>query len=115
MAARFGYPASIRLRKRADFVSLSHNGCKVNKPHFLLIYRNRTDGSRRFGITVSRKVGNAVMRNRVKRLVREVCRHVVDIPPADYNIIARRGAGMLGVSSVRLELENAFRQVPRTS
>ena len=112
MTARFCFPPSLRLRKRADFLRLSHEGIKVHLSHFILIYRHNPDGSLRFGVTVSRKVGNAVIRNRVKRLVREVCRHAVPVPPADYSIIARKGAGTLGVATVRVELEKAFRQVP---
>jgi ribonuclease P protein component len=112
MTACFGFPPSLRLRKRADFLLLSHEGIKLHQSHFILIYRHNPDGTKRFGITVSRKVGNAVMRNRVKRLVREVCRHAVSVPPADYSIIARKGAGTLGVAAVRVELEKVFRQVP---
>ncbi len=111
MTARFGFPSTLRLRKRAEFLLLSHEGSKVHQSHFLLIYRNRSDGCFRFGITVSRKVGDSVTRNRVKRLVREVCRHAASVPPADYSIIARKGAGLLGVDAVRVELEKAFRQV----
>ena len=112
MTVRFGFPPSLRLRKRADFLRLSHEGIKVHQSHFILIYRHTPDGSFRFGVTVSRKVGNAVTRNRVKRLVREVCRHTAPVPPADYSIIARKGAGTLSVDTVRVELEKAFRQVP---
>ena len=111
MTARFGFPSTQRLRKRADFLRLSHEGNKVHQSHFLLIYSHRADGVFRFGITVSRKVGNAVIRNRIKRLVREFCRHTYPVPPADYSIIARKGAGMLGVDAVRAELEKAFRKV----
>lgn len=102
----------MRLRKRAEFLRLSHEGKKVHQSHFILIYKQTPDSSPRFGVTVSRKVGNAVMRNRVKRLVREVCRHARSVPPADYSIIARKGAGMLRVDAVRAELEKAFRLVP---
>lgn len=115
MTARFGFPSSMRIRKRADYLQLSHEGKKVHQTHFLLIYSHRVDGSLRFGITVSRKVGNAVTRNRLKRLIREVCRHLVSIPSADYSIIARKGSGMLSLDEVRLELKKAFRQVPQTT
>lgn len=115
MTAGYGFPATRRLRKRAEFLRLSAEGRKVQQPHFLLLYRRRPDGACRFGITVSRKVGNAVVRNRIKRLVREVCRHCVTLPAADYSIIARRGAGSLALETVRHELESAFRQVPQTT
>ena len=112
MTARFRFPPSLRLRKRADFLRLSHAGKKLHQSHFIVIYLRTQDGSCRFGITVSRKVGNAVTRNRVKRLVREICRHAIYVPPAEYSIIARKGAGTLDSSSIRVELVTAFGQVP---
>jgi ribonuclease P protein component len=57
-------------------------------------------------------VGNAVTRNRIKRLVREICRHAITVRPAEYSIIARKGAETLDLAAVRDELEKAFRQVP---
>jgi len=111
MTVRFNFPPTLRLRKRAEFLSLSQEGIKAHQAHFLLIYRNRADGARRFGVTVSRKVGNAVTRNRVKRIVREFCRHAVAVPPADYSIIARKGAGSLGCAALHRELEQVFGQV----
>lgn len=111
-AGRFDFPRTSRLRKRAEFLLLSQEGTRIHQPHFILIYRRNPDGVCRFGITVSRKVGNAVVRNRVKRLVREVCRHAAPVPPADYSIIARKGAGTLDSSSIRVELVTAFGQVP---
>jgi ribonuclease P protein component len=112
MTARFRFPPSLRLRKRAEFLRLSNAGKKLHQPHFIVIYLCTQDGSCRFGVTVSRKVGNAVTRNRIKRLVREICRHAITVRPAEYSIIARKGAETLDLAAVRDELEKAFRQVP---
>lgn len=65
----------------------------------------RAKGIQRLGITVSRRVGGAVVRNRVKRLVREVFRrHRDGIPRGDSVVIARTGAGGLSYGGASEEL-----------
>jgi ribonuclease P protein component len=67
----------MRLRQRADYVSVQSSGSKFHGRHLLAIARRRPDfvsGAERggrLGLTVTKKVGNAVVRNRIKRLVRE--------------------------------------------
>jgi ribonuclease P protein component len=63
----------MRLRQRADFVSVQSEGTKVHGRHVLGIARRRpsADLAGRLGLTVTKKVGNAVVRNRIKRLMRE--------------------------------------------
>ena len=63
-----------RLRKRADFLAAA-SGFKVPAALFVLQARDRNDrGPVRVGFTVSKKVGNAVERNRVRRRLREIVR-----------------------------------------
>ena len=65
-----------RLRQRADFLAAA-TGRKVATAAFVLQARERDDGGPvRVGFTVSRKVGNAVERNRVRRRLREIVRRV---------------------------------------
>src|ERR1035437_8310548 len=63
-----------RLRQRADFLAAA-TGIKVPATAFVLQARKRADdGPVRFGFTVSKKVGNAVERNRVRRRLKEIVR-----------------------------------------
>ena len=84
-----------RLRQRADFLAAA-SGTKVPAAAFVLQARKRDDsGAARIGFTVSKKVGNAVERNRVRRRLREAVRlSQADRIKAgyDYVLIGRRAA-----------------------
>ena len=77
----------------------------------MVITANRVRGPSRLGITTSRRVGGAVLRNRVKRLVREFFRrhqHAI-VPPKDVLVIARTQAAQAGYADVVQELSKALR------
>jgi len=83
-----------------------------------MVLPSATSTEPRLGITVTRKVANAVGRNRIKRLVREVFRrHRAWFPAAlDFVFIARTGAAELDYESVREEVraaQNALSNVAR--
>ena len=71
--APFGIGKEMRLRRRADYLTVQAEGRKLHGRHVLAIAKPRLDSSLpgRLGITVTKKVGNAVVRNRIKRLLRE--------------------------------------------
>ena len=100
-----------RLRKRADFVAAA-GGIKVPAATFVLQARDRKDhGPVRVGFTVSKKVGNAVERNRVRRRLREVVRlKSADALPAghDYVLIGRRTALSAEFSQLTADYERAL-------
>jgi ribonuclease P protein component len=100
-----------RLRKRADFVAAA-GGIKIPAVAFVLQARDRKDrGPVRVGFTVSKKVGNAVERNRVRRRLREVVRlKSADALRAghDYVLIGRRAALSAEFSQLAADYERAL-------
>jgi ribonuclease P protein component len=68
-----GIAKEMRLRRRADYLQVQSAGQKLHGRHLLALASKRSgpDLDGRLGITVTKKVGNAVVRNRIKRLVRE--------------------------------------------
>lgn len=84
-----------RLRQRADFLNAA-TGAKAATAAFVLQAKRRVeDGPARVGFTVSKKVGTAVERNRVRRRLREIVRRQAAgcmRPGHDYVVVGRRAA-----------------------
>ncbi len=103
-----------RLRRRADYVAAAA-GTKAPVPAFVLQARRRDDeGPARVGFTVSRKVGNAVERNRVRRRLKEMVR-LLPVGPMrvgfDYVLIGRRAALALPCDRLCVDLNTALKRV----
>lgn len=102
----------VRLRKRYEFTQLAASALKRNSPNFIIVFGRNGLTQPRLGITVSKKVGNAVCRNRIKRYIREFFRNNTNLfIVADFNIIARSGAGHLEYAAVCQELANALGRI----
>ena len=103
-----------RLRQRADFLATAR-ASKVATTGFVLQSRNRgDDGPVRVGFTVSRKVGTAVERNRVRRRLREIVRLSAESevhPGHDYVLIGRRAALSLPFERLNDDLKGALRRL----
>ncbi len=69
-----GFPKGARIRNRAEYRLLTRRGRRYHTPHFVVLHRPGSGSRSRTGITASRKVGNAVVRNRLKRWIREFAR-----------------------------------------
>jgi ribonuclease P protein component len=98
-----------RLRDARDFSRVNRTGVRRAGPHFVAVVAasgpTPVTGPR-LGLAVSRRVGNAVARNRVKRRVREWFRRErVSLPPGtDWVVVARAGAAALDAREVAREL-----------
>jgi ribonuclease P protein component len=103
-----------RLRQRADFLAAA-TGAKVPTAAFVLQVRKRADsGPIRVGFTVSRKVGTAVERNRVRRRLKEVVRQSAATGLSrghDYVLIGRRAALSLPFESITEDFNRALRRL----
>jgi ribonuclease P protein component len=99
------YPQAARIRSREDYLLTQREGKRFSGVHIILLCRKNGLALSRFGQTVSRKAGNAVARNSIKRRFREMQRlnrHRTS-PGYDIVVIARKRAG--GASYQALESE----------
>ena len=106
----------MRLRRRAEYVEVQSDGKKLHGRHVLVLARKRNDPELvgRLGITVTKKVGNAVVRNRIKRLVREWLRLHDWVPTGwDIVVVAKDSAArQLHPDDFAPDLVKILRQLP---
>jgi ribonuclease P protein component len=103
------FGAADRLHRSAEFLRLQRKGVRVQTGHFVL-YAGDFGGAEernRLGVTVSRRIGSAVVRNRVKRRVRECFRlSLRERLPSGVSmvVIALGGAGEMPSPAINAEL-----------
>lgn len=105
-----------RLKRRADFKAVAR-GRRITRSGFVLQALAVDGGDRppRLGITVTRKIGNAVVRNRIRRRLREAARATAGEARAatDYVLIARRSALTLQFDRLVTDLRGGFAALSR--
>src|SRR3982750_475816 len=107
----------VTIKKRADFLA-ANGGRRVSTPGFILLVRDRKDADEamRVGFTVTKKIGGAVIRNRMKRRFRALAREVIaakGIAGADHVMIGRAKGIERDFGLLRSELESALDKARR--
>lgn len=108
------FPKSARLRRRGEFLRVQDGGRKIHTDSFLVFVLPQSEpGPTRVGVTASRKLGGAVRRNRVKRLVREAFRRHKLLFPAGLDVvfIAKKNAVEVDYEQVVREIEKLCRRL----
>ncbi|MGX7953361.1 ribonuclease P protein component [Tsuneonella sp. HG249] len=101
------------IRKRADFLA-ANRGVRVARPGFVLLARPNGGQGKRFGVTVTKKIGNAVVRNRMKRRFRDLLRAALPgegLDDHDHVLIGREGGVERDFAALRAELAHALARV----
>ena len=98
------------LTKREQYESIYNSGnYRANRDLVIRVLPNNLDFSR-YGITVSRRVGKAVVRNRVKRRLREIIRQRALPPGFDIVFITRAAAATAGYAEMKKSAEDVLSQ-----
>ena len=98
------------IRKRADFLA-ANRGLRVARPGFVLLAHPNGGRGKRFGITVTKKVGNAVVRHRMQRRFRELLRAALPergLADHDHVLIGRDGGIERDFTALSAELDEAL-------
>ncbi len=107
------------IKKRSDFLSAAARGKKFVTHNFILQMQQRPDShpagdGPRFGFTVTKKMGGAVTRNRIKRRLRTALREIAEkhaLPGHDYVIISRHQALDCSYAELVRDMEFAFSRI----
>ena len=81
------FPRESRLARRSQFVHVQEHGFKLCSQPFVALAARNSVGVSRLGITVSKRVGNAVQRGRIRRLVRELFRKKRHLFPKGLDLL----------------------------
>lgn len=103
-----------RLRRRADYLRVQAAERRVALPGLLLQVAPGSTGCRRVGFTASRKVGNAVSRNRARRRLKALAAEIMTTHAADghdYVLVARQATPSRDFAALRRDLEAALRKL----
>ncbi|MEY8462405.1 ribonuclease P protein component [Streptococcus merionis] len=101
---------SYRIKREKDFSAIFKQGQNVANRKFVLYRLDKEQAHFRVGLSVSKKLGNAVVRNRVKRLMRHVLiNHRQQIKAEDFVLIARKGVEELNYHEVEKNLLHILR------
>ncbi|MFM5884948.1 MAG: ribonuclease P protein component [Novosphingobium sp.] len=98
------------LSRRADFLA-ANRGLRIARPGFVLLVHPNGGDAMRFGITVTKKIGNAVVRNRMKRRFRALLREMLPeagLAAHDHVLIGRDGGVERDFAKLREELAMAL-------
>jgi ribonuclease P protein component len=109
----FSFSKKERLLNQADFVLLKNAGKKIHSACFIAqIKRNNLENSR-LGLTISKKAGKAVTRNRLKRLVRESFRANKHNLSGfwDINIIAKKNVAQSSSEQIFASMDKIFNTI----
>jgi len=103
----------VKLRRRAEFTAVYERGARLRCRFMTCFALSNELGAPRLGIAASRKIGNAVTRNRAKRLVRELFRGRKPLAPIDIVIIPRREMLVASWQNLESDYRAALQRIER--
>lgn len=112
---RFFFKKDDRLLKHSEFIELSNSERRLTTRLFIVLAAPAESGRSRIGITVSRKVGGSIQRNRIKRLAREAFRlnrHLL-AKPLDISLIARKAVADEPNRAIARTLKDLYEMLSR--
>ena len=111
----FEFDKSSRLLKSYEYQKVFENGLKDVSKYFVIFGSKNDKSKKRIGLVVSKKVGNSVERNRIKRILREQFRLIRpdEELTTDFVVVARPGSKNVSSEEVKLRLKSSFYRIQK--
>jgi ribonuclease P protein component len=111
----FTFKKSERLRKRSEFIRLKRTGRRFHNKYFIAEFTAGKFERTRLGVTISKRTGPAVLRNRLKRIIRESFRHNRQYlsDNVDINIIVKKEAASIHYNDAFSSLQKMFKHLEK--
>jgi ribonuclease P protein component len=105
----------VRLVRKADFEAVYRRGARLKSPQFVVFYCANGGPSSRFGISLKKALGGAVVRNRIRRRIREILRrNSLEIASGwDLVMHPRRSVASANFAALQAELVGLLKSIPR--
>ena len=106
--------AAHRMRNGSDFTAAVRGGRRAGRRTLVVhLSRARTEAPTRVGFVVSKAVGNAVVRNRVKRQLRHLARDRIGMLPAGSSVVVRANPAAAGAKNLAADFDSALASLLR--
>lgn len=108
-----------RLKKRKDFLRVAAIKQGVVRQCTIIGWRDSAQETTRIGLTASKRIGNAVVRNKVKRRFRAIIQSIAKekgtffMPHTDYVLIAKNSAATVAYQTLYTEIEQSLRHIQK--
>lgn len=101
------------VKKNQEFDYIIKNGMFKKNKEFIIYYSESKNDNNRFGISVSKKIGNAVKRNYYKRVIRNICDKSKNLysNKKDYIIIMRKGLELLNFNDAYVSMNDLLKKI----
>jgi len=108
-----GLGSNERIRRRADFQQVYGKGVRIHGRYSTIFVLPNNQGIGRLGIAATKKLGDAVRRNRAKRLIREVFRRNKIAPGLDVVVVPRRELLEASLTALEADYRNTLERRSR--
>ncbi len=99
-----------RIKKTKEIDATIHHRKSYGNKFFVVYYKENSFNHFRFAVSIGKKYGNAVMRNKIKRQIRMIFASIEDLPRIDYVVVVKKDADKLTYTEIERNIKNLIKK-----